>query len=144
MLLGRLFVFLVFFASLSPAYASVCTGQISETYPGWEMRFNGSVAVGDDITDDVYGTVGMKDLTVEVLQILSSTIANLKVSKKGVYSEEFSVAESTNNFDITLEELRVKVLGMNATHVNLTIYTHDQAIVNTKAFQERLLKSSQK
>jgi hypothetical protein len=131
MLLGRFLVFVVIFVSLAPAYASVCTTQISETYPGWEMRFNGSLAVDDSITEGVMSTVGMKDLTIEVLQILSSTIANLKVSKKGVYTEEFSVAESTNNFDVTLEDVRVKVFGMNSTHVNLTIYTHDQAIVNS-------------
>jgi uncharacterized repeat protein (TIGR01451 family) len=114
---------------MSPAYASVCTDQTSETYWGWETRFNGSLAEGGTVKNVIYGDIGMKDLELELLEILSGEIANVRISNQGVFEEDFSVAETTNNFDITLEDIRVKVLGMNATHVNLTIYTHDQAIV---------------
>ncbi|MFV2040873.1 MAG: hypothetical protein ACC644_02675, partial [Candidatus Hydrothermarchaeales archaeon] len=128
---GRLLILVAFLAFLSPAYASVCTIPGGEVYPGWTPRFNASLATGDVLADGVNGTVGMKDFSVEVVQILSGKIANLKVSKKGSYAEEFSVSESTNNFDITLEDLRIKVVSITAASVNLTVYTHNQAIVNT-------------
>ena len=128
---GRLLILIVFLASLSPAYAAVCNLPNGEVYPGWTPRFNASLATGDVLADGVNGTVGMKDISVEVTNILSGKFANLLVSKKGVYSEEFSVSESTDNFDITLEDIRVKVVSITAASVNLTVYTHNQAIVNT-------------
>ncbi|RMF91371.1 MAG: hypothetical protein D6733_01280, partial [Methanobacteriota archaeon] len=115
--------------SVSTVHAA-CTGQVSDRYPGWEARFNGSVGPGDVITDGVNGTFGMKDLSIEVLRILNGEIVNVRVAKKDVYEEDFSITKSTKNFDIALEDLRVKVLAVSANATNLTVYTHDQAILN--------------
>jgi uncharacterized repeat protein (TIGR01451 family) len=125
----KLIPILILLASISTVQA-VCTGQVADQYPGWEARFNASAGVGDVIKNDVNGAVGMKDLRVEILKILGGEIVNLRVSKKGVYEEDFSVTKSTKNFDITLADIRVKVVTVTAATVNLTVYTHDQAIIN--------------
>ncbi|MFQ5800452.1 MAG: hypothetical protein ACE5HH_01865, partial [Candidatus Hydrothermarchaeales archaeon] len=129
MKLSRLVALLILLASISTVQA-VCTGQTMEQYPGWEARFNASAGVGDIIQNDVNGTFGMEGLSVEVLQILNGEIVNVRVSKKGVYEEDFSITKSAKNFDITLADIRVKVASVTATATNLTVYTHDRAIIN--------------
>jgi len=129
MRLDSLLVLLLLLLSL-PSVHAVCSTEVQDRYPGWEARFTGELGVGGRVTEDVNGTVGMKDLSVEVLQILGAEIANLRVSKRGSYEEDFSVTESTKNFDIELADIRVKVESISQSKVNLTIYTHDQAILN--------------
>jgi uncharacterized repeat protein (TIGR01451 family) len=128
MQLTKLFIILVILVSFSSVHA-VCTGQTTEQYPGWEARFNGSLGVGDLVKNEFYFDIGMDKLRLEVLDIFSGQIANIRISKEGVFEEDFSVTKSSKNFDISLEEIRVKVLGVNETNINLTIFTHDQAIV---------------
>lgn len=133
MRLDRPLILLALIFFFMPAAQAVCTTQLSDAYPGWEPRFNGSVVKGTVVKEGLNGTLGMKDLSVEVLQILGGEIVNVRVGKKGVYEEDFSITKSTKNFDVALEDLRIKVDGVSASSANITVYTHDQALINASS-----------
>jgi hypothetical protein len=140
MLLGRTSVFITILLVLTivPSAHAKCEFNTLGPYPGWEARFNGTVNVGDIVLDEeratqfsqegVIGVVGMGDMSVEVLNILGGTVMNVNLVKRGFYEDDFFMFATTDdNFDIELEDIRIKLNDINDTAANMTIYTHDQA-----------------
>ncbi len=117
----------------APHVLASCSLDSAPPYPGWEARFNGSVQKGDIVEDGINGTLGMDDLLVEITDILGGGIVNLKVTKRGAYEEFFSAGESQKNFEITLKDLRIKIIDVTTTTANITVFTQDQAILNASA-----------
>lgn len=127
--LASLALFLLLAFSQS-AFAYSCAEMPASQYPGWILRYNGSMKQGDVIEDGVKNVKGMHNLSVELTKILSPGIANVKITKKGSYIQKFSITEGGDDFDVALADIRIKGVKITANEANLTIYTPAQAILN--------------